>query len=172
MKARIEEARESDDSVGGVVEIRVQGVPPGLGDPVFDKIDAKLAHALMSIGAVKGLEVGSGFESARMRGSQFNDCYVVDCGEIRTSSNNAGGILGGISTGGDMLLRVAVRPPSSIARSQQTVDVKGRQCTIEVRGRHDPCIVPRIIPVAEAMVAVAILDCLLIDRAYREWSES
>jgi chorismate synthase len=152
------------------VEIRVQGVPPGLGDPVFEKVDARLAQALMSIGAVKGIEIGSGFESARMLGSQFNDCYVADKGTVRTSSNNAGGILGGISTGEDMLLRVAVRPPSSIARSQQTVDVKGRQCSIEVHGRHDPCIVPRIVPVVEAMVAVVILDCLLIDRAYREWS--
>ena len=171
MIARIEQAREKEDSVGGIVEALGQGVPAGLGDPVFDKIDAMLAHALMSIGAVKGLEIGRGFESVRMLGSQFNDSYFMEKGEVRTATNNAGGILGGISSGEDILLRIAVRPPSSIARSQQTVDMDGRECSIEVQGRHDPCIVPRIVPVVEAMVAVTILDCLLIWRAYRGWSE-
>ena len=170
MIARIEEAREKGDSVGGVVEAIVRGVPVGLGDPVFDKIDALLAHALMSIGAVKGLEIGEGFDSARMLGSQFNDSFVSEKGKIRTASNNAGGILGGISSGEDILLRIAVRPPSSIARSQKTVDINGRECSIEVHGRHDPCIVPRIVPVVEAMVAVVILDCLLIYRAYNDWT--
>ena len=170
MIARIEQAREIEDSVGGIVETLVQGVPAGLGDPVFDKIDAMLAHALMSIGAVKGLEVGKGFDSARMSGSQFNDSYFMKNGVVRTATNNAGGILGGISSGEEIVLRIAVRPPSSIASSQQTVDIEGRECSIEVRGRHDPCIVPRIVPVVEAMVAVTILDCLLVCRAYDTWS--
>lgn len=171
MIARIEQVKEKEDSVGGLVETLVQGVPAGLGDPVFDKIDALLAHALMSIGAVKGLEIGKGFDSARMLGSQFNDSYFMEEGEVRTATNNAGGILGGISSGEDMLIRIAVRPPSSIGRSQQTVDMDGRECSIEVQGRHDPCIVPRIVPVVEAMVSVVILDCLLMCRAYKEWSE-
>jgi chorismate synthase len=171
MIARIEEARDGEDSVGGIVEAVVRGVPTGLGDPVFDKVDALLAHGLMSIGAVKGLEIGRGFESARMLGSRFNDGFVARNGAVRTSSNNAGGILGGITTGEDILLRIAVRPPSSIAQSQQTVDMDGRECSIEVQGRHDPCIVPRIIPVVEAMVAVTMLDCLLVDRAYATWSD-
>jgi chorismate synthase len=171
MIARIEEARDGEDSVGGIVEAVVRGVPTGLGDPVFDKVDALLAHGLMSIGAVKGLEIGRGFESARMLGSRFNDGFVARNGAVRTSSNNAGGILGGITTGEDILLRIAVRPPSSIAQNQQTVDMDGRECSIEVQGRHDPCIVPRIIPVVEAMVAVTMLDCLLVDRAYATWSD-
>jgi chorismate synthase len=155
--------------VGGIVAVLVRGVPAGLGEPVFDRLDALLAHALMSIGSVKGFEVGKGFESARMRGSRFNDSYFMEKGEVKTRTNNAGGILGGISTGGDITLRVAVRPPASIAQTQQTVDREGRECTIEVEGRHDPCIVPRIVPVVEAMVAVTLLDCLLISRAYQEW---
>lgn len=171
MIARIEQAQEEKDSVGGIVGIVVQGVPAGLGDPVFDRIDALLAGAVMSIGAVKGFEIGRGFESARMRGSQFNDSYYVEKGRVRTRTNNAGGILGGISSGEDMLLRVAVRPPASIAVTQQTIDMDGGECSIEVQGRHDPCIVPRIVPVVEAMVAVTLLDCLLVFRAYRGWSE-
>ncbi len=169
MIARIEKAQVESDSVGGMVAVLVRGAPAGLGDPVFDKLDALLAHALMSIGAVKGFEVGRGFESARMRGSRFNDSYFMEKGVVRTRTNNAGGILGGISTGEDIILRVAVRPPASISQPQQTVDRDGRECTIEVKGRHDPCIVPRIVPVVEAMVAVTLLDCLLVFRAYHEW---
>jgi len=169
MIARIDQARSEGDSVGGIVEVLVRGIPPGMGDPVFDKLDALLAHALMSIGGVRGFEVGKGIESARMRGSQFNDSYYADGVRVRTRTNNAGGILGGISTGEDIVLRVAVRPPASIERPQETVSVDGVERTIEVHGRHDPCIAPRIVPVVEAMVAVTLLDCLLVHRSYQGW---
>jgi chorismate synthase len=115
------------------------------------------------------MEVGSGFASARMRGSEFNDALYHDGERVRTRTNNAGGIVGGISTGEDILLRLAVRPPASIASSQETVDVHGKARIIEVRGRHDPCIAPRIVPVVEAMASVTLLDCLLIQRGYGTW---
>jgi chorismate synthase len=171
MVARIEEAQAGEDSLGGVVEVVARGVPVGLGDPVFDRLDALLAHAVMSIGAVKGFEVGLGFESARVSGSKFNDNYFPDDRKIRTRTNNAGGILGGISTGESIVIRAAVRPPASIARVQDTVDIQGRESTIRVHGRHDPCIAPRIVPVIEAMVAVTLLDALLMYRAYGPWIE-
>jgi chorismate synthase len=167
MVARIEETQAADDSLGGVVEVLVRGLPVGIGDPVFDRLDALLAHGVMSIGAVKGFEVGAGFGSSRMRGSEFNDAFYAGEEGVRTRTNNAGGILGGISTGEDLVLRLAVRPPASIARSQETVTVSGEPSRIEVHGRHDPCIAPRIVPVVEAMVAVTLLDCLLVHRSYR-----
>jgi chorismate synthase len=170
MVARIEEAQAADDSLGGVVEVLVRGLPPGIGDPVFDRLDALLAHGVMSIGAVKGFEVGAGFESSRMRGSEFNDPFHAGEKGIGTRTNNAGGILGGISTGEDLVLRLAVHPPASIARAQETVTVSGEPSQIEVHGRHDPCIAPRIVPVVEAMVAVTILDSLLVNRSYGRWT--
>ena len=166
MVARIEEASAENDSVGGVVEVIVRGLPAGIGDPVFDRLDALLAHGIMSIGAVKGFEVGAGFGSVQMRGSEFNDSFYLGEEGVRTRTNNAGGILGGISTGEDLVLRLAVRPPASIARSQETVTVSGEPSRIEVHGRHDPCIAPRIVPVVEAMVAVTLLDCLLVNRSF------
>ncbi len=167
MIKKIEEAEREGDSVGGILEFVIEGCPPGLGDPVFDKLDALLSHALMSIGAVKGVEFGCGFESARLRGSQYNDSLYNEKGRVRTRTNNAGGILGGISTGEAIVLRVAVRPPASISIPQKTVSIDGEEQTIEIHGRHDPCIVPRILPVAEAMVAITILDCLLIQNLNR-----
>jgi chorismate synthase len=167
MVARIEEARAENDSVGGVVEVIVRGLPVGIGDPVFERLDALLAHGIMSIGAVKGFEVGAGFGSVRMLGSEFNDPFYAAQEGVRTRTNNAGGILGGISTGEDLVLRLAVRPPASIARLQETVTVSGEPGRIEVHGRHDPCIAPRVVPVAEAMVAVTLLDCLLVSRSLR-----
>jgi chorismate synthase len=166
MVSRIEEAQAAGDSLGGMVEVLVRGLPVGIGDPVFDRLDALLAHGVMSIGAVKGFEVGAGFGSARMRGSEFNDPFYAGEKGVRTRTNNAGGILGGISTGEDLVLRLAVRPPASIARSQETVTVAGEPGRIEVHGRHDPCIAPRIVPVVEAMVAVTLLDCLLVQRCF------
>jgi chorismate synthase len=166
MIREIEKARGEGDSLGGIVEIRVEGCPPGLGDPVFDKLGALLAHAVMSVGAVKAFEIGSGFEAARMRGSAYNDPFTVEGNRVRSRTNNAGGILGGISTGEEIVLRAAVRPPSSIAKPQKTVGPGGREETLRIKGRHDPCIVPRVIPVLEAMVAITLLDCLLMQGLY------
>lgn len=155
------EAKAKQDSVGGMVEIVAEGVPPGLGEPVFDKLDADLAKALMSIGAVKGVEIGSGFSSSRMMGSEHNDPIVLKKGRLRTKTNNAGGILGGISNGMPVICRIAVKPTSSIGLEQDTVDLETmKPAKIKVRGRHDPCICPRMVPVAEAMVAVTLLDHL------------
>jgi chorismate synthase len=163
----IDEARQSGDSVGGVVQAVVRGCPPGLGDPVFDKLDALLSHAVMSIGGVKGIEFGCGFLCAKMRGSLYNDPFYKEGERIRTRTNNCGGILGGISTGEDIILRAAVRPPASISVTQNTVTIHGEASKIEVKGRHDPCIVPRVVPVIEAMVAVTILDCVLFQKMYK-----
>lgn len=166
MIARIDEARAAENSVGGVIEVVAHGVPAGLGDPVFDKLQAQLAHAVMSVGAVKGFEVGLGFASAGLRGSDYNDPYCMADSQVRSRTNNAGGILGGISTGEDIVLRAAIRPPASIAKRQQTVTVAGEDTDIEVHGRHDPCIVPRAVPVLEAMVALTLCDALLVQQVY------
>jgi chorismate synthase len=162
MEALIKEVKEEGDSVGGIVEVIALGVPAGLGEPIFDKLDAELAKALMSIGAVKGVEIGAGFEAARLKGSEMNDEFYIKEGRIRTRTNNAGGLLGGISTGEPVICRIAVKPTSSIAKPQRSVDiVKMEDVEIRIKGRHDPCICPRIVPVAEAMVALVLVDCLL-----------
>ncbi|MDQ5988087.1 MAG: Chorismate synthase [Syntrophus sp. SKADARSKE-3] len=161
MEARLEDARRRGDSLGGIVEIRVTGCPPGLGEPVFDKIDADLAKALMGIGTVKGVEIGAGFEAARMTGVESND--VIIPGGFRT--NNAGGILAGITNGDELIIRVACKPIPSIEKLQDTIDVHGNPATISVRGRHDVCVIPRIIPVCEAMVRLVLADHLLRQRS-------
>lgn len=158
----IAEARAKKDSVGGVVSVTAAGVPPGLGEPPFDKLDADLAKALMSIGGVKGVEVGAGFMAAGLLGSENNDPIVVEDGMLKTRGNNAGGILGGMSNGMPIICRIAVKPTSSIGMEQDTVDLETMTpAKLTVKGRHDPCICPRIVPVAEAMVAVVLLDHLL-----------
>ncbi len=154
MLARIEEIGAGNDSVGGVVECRVNGIFPGLGEPVFDKLDAELARGMLSIGAIKGIEFGKGFAAADMLGSEHND-EMSDEGFL---SNNAGGIIGGISTGEEILFRVPVKPTSSIARPQQTIRTSGEPHQIRTEGRHDTCICPRIVPVVEAMTALVLLD--------------
>lgn len=161
MQERIEEARRDGDSLGGIVEIVVKGCPAGLGEPVFDKMDADLAKALMGIGTVKGVEIGAGFGAARMRGSECND-PITPAG---LATNNAGGILGGITTGDDIQIRVACKPIPSIEQPQQTIDVEGKGVTITIKGRHDVCVIPRIIPVCEAMVAIVVADHLLRQEA-------
>lgn len=166
MIARIEAAREAEDSVGGVVEVVASGCPPGLGDPVFDKLEAMLGHAVMSIGAVKAFEVGVGCGCAAMRGSDYNDPLYVEAGRVRTRTNNAGGIIGGISTGENIVVRATIRPPASIAQEQSTLNSSLEPDTIVVHGRHDPCIVPRAVPVVEAMVGIALADRLLIQQMY------
>ncbi len=154
MEEKMEEIRSQGDSLGGIVEILVRGCPPGLGEPVFDKLEADLAKGLMSIGAVRGVEVGAGFRVARMLGSESNDPLIPGGFE----KNDAGGILGGISTGADILLRVAVKPIPSISREQKTVDILGKPVSLKVRGRHDVSAIPRIHPVCEAMVAIVLAD--------------
>ncbi|MBI5748911.1 MAG: chorismate synthase [Nitrospinae bacterium] len=171
MIEKIKEVRKSGDSIGGIVEIIASGVPPGLGEPVFDKLNADIAKALMSIGAVKGVEIGAGFKSALLLGSQNNDeMYIKACGErsessekVKFKTNNSGGILGGISNGDDIVVRIAVKPTASISKLQRSVDIHGKEREIRVEGRHDPCICPRIVPVAEAMMAVVIADHLLLN---------
>lgn len=163
----IVQAMERGDSVGGIVEVVAEGCPVGLGDPVFSKLDAAIGAAMLSIGAVKGVEIGEGFGSSRLYGSENNDPMTPD----GFSSNHAGGILGGISTGAPIVVRIAVKPTPSIRREQQTVDLDGRPAVIAITGRHDPCIVPRIVPVAEAMLALAILDALLEQEKYQHYAD-
>ncbi len=163
-KAAVETARAESDSVGGVCEVWIEGLPVGLGDPAFGKLDGLLALACMSIGAVKGVELGAGFESARRRGSENNDPLSPS----GPTKNDAGGTLGGISTGAPVVVRLAVKPTSSISKIQQTIDRDGRPADISTQGRHDPCIAPRIVPVAEAMCALVIYDAWLTQQALRE----
>ena len=165
MRERIMAAKAEQDSVGGIVECAAYGLPAGVGDPMFDGIENRIARIAFGIPAVKGVEFGAGFGVAGMRGSQDNDPYRVDAdGAVRVTSNNAGGALGGISTGAPVVWRMAVKPTASIGREQQSVDLAaGADAPLRVRGRHDPCIVPRAVPVAEAACALALLDALLED---------
>ena len=162
MRSAILAAREALDSVGGVVECAAVGLPAGLGDPMFDGIENRLAAALFGIPAVKGLEFGDGFAAARARGSENNDPFVLRDGAVATESNHAGGILGGITTGSPLVLRAAFKPTPSIARPQRTVRLSAMEETeLEIRGRHDPCIAHRAVPVVEAVTAAVLLDLLL-----------
>jgi chorismate synthase len=168
MVERVDAARRSLDSLGGIVELRARGVPAGLGEPVFDKLQADIGKAMFSIPAIKGVEFGEGFGAALMRGSEHNDPFVPRAdGSIGTAGNHHGGILGGISTGEEIVLRLAAKPPASIAQPQQTVDQQGQPATIEIHGRHDPTVLPRLVPVAEAMLALVLADHLLRQRLAR-----
>jgi chorismate synthase len=160
-------AKEEFDSLGGVVEARAINVPPGLGEPTFDRVDALIAQAMLSIPATKGVEIGEGFATARSRGSLNNDAFYVEDGRVRTVTNTAGGTLGGITSGEEIVVRVAIKPTSSVAREQQTVDLNFEPRTILVEGRHDPSVVPRAVPVVEAMLAIVLADLLLLNRAAR-----
>ena len=160
MEQKLKEAREGGDSLGGIVAIIVRGCPAGLGEPVFDKIDADLAKALMSIGTVKGVEIGAGFQAAEMTGSQCNDPITPE----GFATNHAGGVLGGITNGDEIVIRVACKPISSIEKPQNTIDTHGKPTTISIRGRHDVSAIPRIIPVCEAMVSIVMADHLLRQR--------
>jgi chorismate synthase len=167
MEAKLDEAARRGDTLGGVAGIVVRGCPAGLGEPVFDKMDADLAKALMSIGTVKGVEIGAGFRAVEMTGSACNDPIGPD----GFRSNNAGGILAGITTGGEIVIRAACKPIPSIAAVQDTIDTSGNAVKLSVRGRHDVSVFPRIIPVCEAMVAIVIADHLLRQRAVKEEAE-
>jgi len=164
MAMEIERVRDDKDSVGGIIEAVVKGTPVGLGEPVFDKLNARIAHALLSIGAVRGIEFGAGFKAAGMPGSQHNDAFTIEQDKIKTTTNHCGGILGGISTGGDIILRLAIKPTSSISAPQSTVTADHEDIQTEIHGRHDPCLCPRIVPVVEAMLAVCLTDALLIQK--------
>jgi chorismate synthase len=157
MEALIEATGEAGDTLGGIVACRIRGVPAGMGDPVFEKLDAELARAMVSIGAVKGVEFGSGFGAATMQGSQHNDPWIFRDG-IRTKTNNSGGIQGGISNGEELYFKVAFKPVSSIRKEQELMDVQGRSFTYTGQGRHDVCIVPRAVAVVEAMAALVLAD--------------
>jgi chorismate synthase len=165
MTAVIEAIRDASDSVGGVVSCVCRHVPAGWGEPVFDKLEAKLAHAMMSIPATKGFEIGSGFPGARMQGSSHNDPFVQKEGRLGTVTNNAGGTLGGISSGEPVMFRVAFKPVATIGVPQETADFEGRAVTLEASGRHDPCVVPRAVPIVESMAALVLADMALRQEA-------
>jgi chorismate synthase len=164
MIARIDEARKAGDSLGGVVEAVARGVPAGLGEPVFDKLDAELAKAMLSLPAAKGFEIGSGFEGTYLTGSQHNDPFYSAAGRVRTRTNRSGGVQGGISNGEAITIRVAFKPTATILREQETVDQDGHETTIKGRGRHDPCVLPRAVPIVEAMFALVLADHFLRQR--------
>jgi chorismate synthase len=167
MVERILNARKQGDSVGGVIEVIGEGVPAGLGEPVYDKFNADLAKALMSINAVKGVEIGAGFSAAVNYGSQNNDQMRMEGAKPKFLSNSSGGIDGGITNGNTLVARVAVKPTPSILKEQMTVTSDGEETTISVEGRHDPCVVPRAVPVAEAMTLIVIADHFLRNRSAR-----
>jgi chorismate synthase len=157
----VQDAKAALDSVGGVVSCVCRHVPPGLGEPVFEKLEAKLGQAMLSIPATKGFEVGSGFSGARLRGSVHNDPFFWENGRLRTRTNNSGGIQGGISNGEPILFRIAFKPPVTIGKAQETVNFKGEPVILEAKGRHDPCVVPRAVPIVEAMAALVLADMML-----------
>ncbi len=159
MEKLVAEARDEGDSLGGIVECVVEGLPPGLGEPVFSSLESDLSKALFSIPALKGIEFGAGFRLAEMRGSESNDQYTIRDGRVLTLTNNCGGVLGGLSTGGPVLFRAVFKPPSSIAKPQMTVDLEAmRETEIRVAGRHDACLAPRAAPVVEAVTAIVLAD--------------
>ncbi len=161
----IEQIRDEGDSLGGVIECVVRGVPAGLGEPVFDKLEADLAKAMLSLPATKGFEIGSGFAATRMRGSEHNDPFEMRAGKIRTATNNSGGVQGGISNGEEVYFRVAFKPTATIAYEQKTVSTSREQTKLSARGRHDPCVLPRAVPIVEAMAALVLCDHSLRQRA-------
>jgi chorismate synthase len=166
MAERIDAARRRGDSLGGVVECVARGVPPGLGEPVFDKLEADLARALLSLPAAKGFEVGSGFAGTRMTGIEHNDPFLPgEDGRPRTATNYSGGIQGGISNGEPVQVRVAFKPTATIRLAQQTVDREGHATTLAAKGRHDPCVLPRAVPMVEAMLCLVLADHWLRQRA-------
>lgn len=170
MQAQIDAARAEGDSVGGIVECAAVGVPAGLGEPLYEGLENRLAAAVFGIPAVKGIEFGAGFDAAAMRGSVHNDPFVMQDGQIMTKTNNHGGILGGISTGMPLTLRAAFKPTPSIAKTQQTVSLSaGENAELNITGRHDPCVVPRAVPCVEAAVALVLLDLLIEEKGRNQW---
>lgn len=167
MAERIRAARANGDSVGGTIRCRIRGVPAGLGEPVFDRLEADLAKAMLCIPATKGFEIGSGFAGTRMTGSRHNDAFEVRDGEIHTATNRSGGVQGGISNGEEINFRVAFKPTPTIATTQHSVNAAGEPCEVVGHGRHDPCVLPRAVPIVEAMAALVLADHLLRQRTAR-----
>lgn len=160
-QAYLQKVREEQDSAGGIIECKISNLPTGIGNPVFDKLDANLAKAILSIGAVKGFEIGSGFEVAKMKGSQNNDNFKLQGDKIIKETNHAGGVLGGMSDGDEIVFRTAIKPTPSISKEQKTVTIDDEETTIQIHGRHDPVVVPRAVVVVESMAAITVLDLLL-----------
>ncbi len=167
MIAEIEKVRNEKDSTGGIITCVISGVPVGLGEPCFDKLQALLAHAMLSINAAKGFEYGSGFAGVSMRGSQHNDVFYMDGDRVRTRTNNSGGIQGGVSNGEDIYFNVAFKPTATILMQQDTVNALHQEVQTTVKGRHDPCVVPRAVPIVEAMAAMVVADALLLNKTIR-----
>jgi chorismate synthase len=165
MIARIDAARRAGDSLGGIVECVCRRVPPGLGEPVFDRLEADLARGMLSLPASKGFEIGSGFAGTVLTGIEHNDPFTAEAGRVRTVTNRSGGVQGGISNGEDIVFRVAFKPTATIRQAQQTVDRDGRTVTLEAKGRHDPCVLPRAVPMVEAMALLVLADHYLRQRA-------
>jgi chorismate synthase len=161
----IQRVRSQGDSVGGVVECVIRNCPVGLGEPVFDRLEADLAKAMLSLPATKGFEIGSGFGAALLKGSEHNDAFVMKAGRVRTRTNRSGGVQGGISNGEDIIFRVAFKPVATLAQAQETVSVKGEAAVLKARGRHDPCVLPRAVPMVEAMAYLVLIDHFLRQRA-------
>eukprot|EP00004_Rigifila_ramosa_P016312 TRINITY_DN3860_c0_g1_i3.p2 TRINITY_DN3860_c0_g1~~TRINITY_DN3860_c0_g1_i3.p2 ORF type:complete len:203 (-),score=42.59 TRINITY_DN3860_c0_g1_i3:5-613(-) len=165
MMAEVDQARESEDSTGGVVTCVCRNIPPGLGEPCFDKLEAMLAHAMLSIPATKGFEIGSGFSGAQLRGSQHNDPFVWKGDRLGTATNNSGGVQGGISNGESIVFRVAFKPPATIGKAQHTATFAGEPTELAAKGRHDPCVVPRAVAIVEGMAALVLADAALLQNA-------
>lgn len=167
METLIRKLRDEGDSVGGVVKVVVRNLPPGLGDPVYDKLDADLAKAILSISACKGFEVGSGFSGTRQTGSTHNDEFYIEegTGKVKTRTNRSGGIQGGISNGMDLVIRAAFKPTSTIKKEQKTVNDQNKETILQAKGRHDPCVLPRAVPIVEAVVNLVLVDAYLYQRA-------
>ena len=163
----ITEVKQEGDTIGGVITCVVKGVPVGLGEPVFGKLQAQLGAAMLSINAVKGFEYGMGFDFATARGSEVNDAFVCEAGEVSTKTNNSGGIQGGISNGEDIYFRVAFKPVATLLRDVETINEKGENLTLHAKGRHDPCVLPRAVPIVEAMAAIVILDNYLMNKTVK-----
>ncbi len=161
----IDETRKAGNSVGGVIKCRVKGVPAGWGEPIYHKLSSQLGAAMLGINAVKGFEIGSGFEGTKWYGSEHNDLFYQEDGQIRTRTNHAGGVLGGISTGEDLVFRVAFKPTATIMQDQPSVDEQGHPAVVQGKGRHDPCVVPRAVPIVESMAALVLADMWLLQRA-------
>ena len=169
MMQSIEQARTDGDSLGGIVECVIRGVPAGLGEPVFDKLEADLGKAMLSLPATKGFEIGSGFASAAMKGSEHNDPFEVREGKVQTSTNRSGGVQGGISNGESIVFRVAFKPTATIARAQKTVTAAKEETTLAARGRHDPCVLPRAVPMVEAMATLVLCDHALRQKSISDF---
>lgn len=167
MTELVEQIRNVGDTIGGVVTCVIKNVPAGLGNPVFGKLQSRLADAMMSINAAKGFDYGVGFDCAAMRGSEMNDSFTYHSGEVHTATNHSGGIQGGISNGEDILMRIAFKPVATLMQDIETIDSKGDKIILPAKGRHDACVVPRAVPIVEAMAAMVILDNILLSKTDR-----